>query len=199
VRGVSRDPRRRGGAESRVRTRVTALLLAALVVGPLAPRPASAASAEALTRDGRQALDSLYAKNQAARLLRDRATAVLVFPTMLKAGFLFGGQIGEGVLLEGGKPVGYYNSVAASYGFQAGAQTFGYALFFMNPKALAYLDKSGGFEIGVGPSVVVVDEGMGASMTSTTLTQDVYAFIFDQKGLMAGIGIQGSKITKISK
>jgi lipid-binding SYLF domain-containing protein len=199
VRGVSRDPRKRGGAESRARALVGTLLLAALVIGPMVPRPACAASAQELTRDARQALDSLYAKSQAARLLRDRATAVLVFPTMLKAGFLFGGQIGEGVLLEGGKPVGYYNSVAASYGLQAGAQTFGYALFFMNRKALAYLDKSGGFEIGVGPSVVVVDEGMGSSMTSTTLTQDVYAFIFDQEGLMAGLGIQGSKITKISK
>ena len=69
----------------------------------------------------------------------------------------------------------------------------------MNDGALKYLDKSEGFEIGVGPSIVVVDEGMGKSITSTTLTQDVYAFIFDQKGLMAGLGIQGSKITKISK
>ena len=95
--------------------------------------------------------------------------------------------------------VAYYNSVAASYGLQAGAQKFGYALFFMNDDALAYLDKSEGFELGVGPSIVVVDEGMGKSITSTTLTQDVYAFIFSQKGLMAGLGIQGSKITKISK
>ena len=118
---------------------------------------------------------------------------------MLKAGFMFGGQIGEGVLFRGSKAVAYYNSVAASYGFQAGAQRFGYALFFMNEKALEYLDQSGGFELGVGPSIVVVDEGMGKSMTSTTLTQDVYAFIFDQQGLMAGLGIQGSKITRISK
>ena len=64
--------------------------------------------------------------------------------------------------------------------------------------ALDYLDKSNGWEIGVGPSIVVVDAGMGKSLTSTTITQDVYAFIFDQKGLMAGIGIQGSKITKLS-
>jgi lipid-binding SYLF domain-containing protein len=93
---------------------------------------------------------------------------------------------------------GYYSSVAASYGLQAGLQVFGYALFFMNDAALAYLDKSEGWEIGVGPSIVVVDEGIGKSLTSTTITQDVYAFIFDQKGLMAGIGIQGSKITKLS-
>ena len=112
---------------------------------------------------------------------------------------MFGGQIGEGALLKGGKPVAYYNTVAASYGLQAGVQTFGYALFFMNDKSLDYLDKSEGFELGVGPSIVVVDEGMGKSMTSTTVTQDVYAFIFSQKGLMGGLGLQGSKITRISK
>jgi lipid-binding SYLF domain-containing protein len=118
---------------------------------------------------------------------------------MLKAGFMFGGQIGDGALFKGGKVVGYYNSVAASYGLQAGAQTFGYALFFMTDTALRQLDATQGFEIGVGPSVVVVDEGVGRSITSNTLTSDVYAFIFSQKGLMAGLGVQGSKITRISK
>jgi lipid-binding SYLF domain-containing protein len=111
---------------------------------------------------------------------------------------MFGGQLGDGVLMKGRETLGYYNSVAASYGFQAGVQVFGYALFFMNDAALAYLNKSDGWELGVGPSIVVVDAGMGKSLTSTTITQDVYAFIFDQKGLMAGMGIQGSKITKLS-
>jgi lipid-binding SYLF domain-containing protein len=112
---------------------------------------------------------------------------------------MFGGQMGDGVLMTKGRTAGYYNSLAASYGFQAGIQVFGYALFFMNDGALSYLDKSDGWEIGVGPSIVVVDAGVGKSLTSTTITQDVYAFIFDQQGLMAGLGIQGSKITKISK
>jgi lipid-binding SYLF domain-containing protein len=86
--------------------------------------------------------------------------------------------------------------VAGSYGLQAGVQKFGYALFLMNDKALAYLDNSDGWEIGVGPSIVIVDQGKAKTMTSTTLRDDVYAFIFSQKGLMAGLGIQGSKITK---
>ena len=186
-----------------MRTRIqgiaTALILAALAMGPAAPRPATGASAQAIDRDVDAALATLYKKNDAARLLRDKAKGILVFPHMLKAGFMFGGQIGEGALRRNGRTSGYYNSVAASYGFQAGAQRFGYALFFMNDSAIEYLDKSGGFEIGVGPSIVLVDEGVGKSMTSTTLTQDVYAFIFDQTGLMAGMGIQGSKITRISK
>jgi len=184
---------------ARIRTLAIALAAALLLLVPTSPSPVRAASAKELSREGQASLAKLYESNRVARMLRDQAKAVLVFPNMLKAGFMFGGQIGEGVLFRGGKAVAYYNSVAASYGFQAGAQVFGYALFFMNEKALEYLDQSGGFELGVGPSIVIVDEGMGKSLTSTTLTQDVYAFIFDQQGLMAGLGIQGSKITRISK
>ncbi len=178
---------------------VVALLLATLVLGPAAPVPATAASGQSIERDARATLEKLYRKNPGARLLRDKAHGVLVFPSMLKAGFMFGGQLGEGALFRGGKVAGFYNSVAASYGFQAGAQVFGYALFFMSDSALAYLDKSGGFELGAGPSLVVLDEGAAKSLTSSTLTQDVYAFVFDQKGLMGGVGIQGSKITRVSK
>lgn len=173
------------------------LLATALLLSP--PPAVRAESAAELTRDGQRALQNLYSTNSTARMLGKKATAVLVFPQMIKAGFLFGGQIGEGVLLKGGKPAGYYNSVAASYGLQAGGQTFAYALFFMNRDALSYLDQSDGWEVGVGPSVVVVDSGMGKSITSTTVSQDVYAFIFNQKGLMGGLGVQGSKITKIDK
>jgi lipid-binding SYLF domain-containing protein len=180
------------------RSQGRALLLAA-IVALLGALPAGAASREELERDAAHALKNLYANNTAARLLGEKAKAVLVFPNIVKAGFMFGGQIGDGVLEKGGRPVGYYNSLAASYGFQAGLQVFGYALFFMNDEALSYLGKSDGWEIGVGPSVVIVDKGLGKTLTSTTITQDVYAFIFDQKGLMAGVGIQGSKITQISK
>ena len=81
-------------------------------------------------------------------------------------------------------------------GLQAGAQTYGYALFFMNAKALQELDKANGFEVGVGPTVVLIDEGKAKNMTTTTMNDDIYAFVFGQKGLMAGIGIQGNKISK---
>jgi lipid-binding SYLF domain-containing protein len=175
----------------------TALLLAAIVVSMSAPL-ALAGSNQQLVQDSRRALQNLYANNSAAKLIGQKAKGILVFPYIVKAGFMFGGQMGDGVLTKNGKRAGIYNSVAASYGFQAGLQVFGYALFFMNEKALEYLDQSGGFELGVGPSIVVVDQGMGKSMTTTTLTQDVYAFIFSQKGLMGGMGVQGSKITRLS-
>ena len=160
---------------------------------------ALAASAAELSRNGRTALNQLYARQSSAKLLGQRAKAILVFPSIVKAGFMFGGQIGEGVLFRGGKTVGYYNTVAGSYGFQAGVQKYGYALFFMNDAAMKQLESMEGFEVGAGPSLVIVDEGRGKSITSSTITSDVYAFIFNQKGLMGGMGIQGSKITKIDK
>lgn len=181
------------------RTAAATTFAAALLCGLALARPAIAASARALELDGKAALQDLYASQPSAKLLASKAKAILVFPTMVKAGFMFGGQIGEGVKLERGKATGFYNSVAASYGLQAGLQSFGYALFFMNAQALRQLDATRGFELGVGPSIVIVDEGVGRSLTTSTLTSDVYAFIFDQKGLMAGLGIQGSKITRIDK
>ncbi len=127
------------------------------------------------------------------------AVAVLVFPSITKAGFGIGGQFGEGVLWRRGKAVAYYNTAGASYGLQAGAQQYGYAMFFMTEKALKSLDSTEGFEVGVGPSLVVIDSGMAKNVTTSSLTQDIYAFVFQQQGLMAGAGLQGNKITRISK
>ena len=159
--------------------------------------PAFAASAREIDADAEQALDLLYSTEPKARELSRRATAILVFPGIIKAGLIIGGQSGNGVLLVGGRPVGYYNISAGSFGLQAGGERFSYALFFMNDAALKYLQNSNGWAIGSGPSVVVVDQGAAASLTSTTLTHDVYAFPFGQKGLMAGLGLEGSKITPI--
>jgi lipid-binding SYLF domain-containing protein len=158
-----------------------------------------AASASQINRDVDAALAKLYAAVPDARSLVQRAKAILVFPSIVKAGFLFGAQYGDGALRRQGKTAGYYNTVAASYGLQAGIQSFGYILFFMTDSALAYLDKTEGFEIGVGPSIVILDTGMAKALTTTTLQSDVYAFIFDQRGLMAGMGLQGSKISRIDR
>jgi lipid-binding SYLF domain-containing protein len=184
-----------------VKARLVAGLLAlALATMPsMNVRPALAGSTAEINRDANAALATLYEKTPDAKKLASRARGILIFPTILKAGFLFGAQYGEGVLRRGHKTVGYYSTVAASYGWQAGAQAFGYALFFMNESALSYLDKSDGFEFGVGPSVVVLDQGMAGSLTSTTIQSDIYAVVFDQAGLMAGVGLQGSKISRIDK
>ena len=175
-----------------------ALTLVILAINPWSTGGALAASAREIAGSATRILTILYQKKPEAKTLGDKAVAVLVFPSIVKGGFIIGGQFGDGALRKGGQTVAYYRSVAASYGFQAGVQTFGYALFFMDDASVQYLDKSDGWEIGTGPSLVVVDEGFGKSMSSTTLQKGVYAFIFNQKGLMAGAGIQGSKITKIN-
>jgi lipid-binding SYLF domain-containing protein len=167
-----------------------ATMLLASTVAPAAPLTASESDAKA-------ALDSLYKSTPAARTLGKTAKGILVFPKIVKAGFMVGAQYGHGTLFRKGAPAGTYNIAAGSYGFQAGVQGFAYAMFFMTDEALAYLDKSGGFEVGAGPSVVVVDAGKAKSLTTTTARSDVYAFVFGQKGLMAGAGLQGSKITKL--
>jgi lipid-binding SYLF domain-containing protein len=177
----------------------TLILVLAVAVPVMLPAAATAASKSELNASSRQVLDNLLEREPAAKALYGKSVAVLVFPSITKAGFMVGGQYGEGVLWKGGKPIGYYNTAGASWGLQAGAQKYGYAMFFMRQKALDYLDSSQGFEVGVGPSVVVIDQGMAKSLTSTTLTEDVYAFIFSQQGLMAGVGIQGNKITRLNK
>jgi lipid-binding SYLF domain-containing protein len=175
-------------------------IVATLVAATLIPvQTATAATADELRRDGQAALNSLYAKNPGAKAIGKNAVAVLVFPGIVKAGLGIGGQYGEGVLFKGGKAAGYYNTAGASIGLQAGGQKYGYALFFLNNETLKALDQANGFEIGVGPSVVVADEGMGKSTTTTTAQDKIYAFIFDQKGAMAALGLQGNKITKIQK
>ena len=158
---------------------------------------AVAASADQLIRDADAALARLYAAQPKAKKLGSRAVAILVFPRIYKAGFLIGAQTGDGVLFQGGLPTSFYNTSSASYGLQAGAQAFSLAMFFMNASALSYLSNSAGWSVGAGPSVVVVDQGIAKSMTSTTLSQDVYAVPFGQQGLMAGLGLEGSKITRI--
>ncbi|HWH69448.1 MAG TPA: lipid-binding SYLF domain-containing protein [Candidatus Sulfotelmatobacter sp.] len=162
-------------------------------------KPLSSSNEAKLNAAATSALENLYAVNPTAKSLGPKAQAILIFPDVLKGGFMFGGELGNGVLREQGQTTGYYNLTAASYGFQAGLQSFGYAMFFMTDSALNYLRQSGGWEIGAGPSIVLVDEGMARTMTTTTAREDVYGFVFSQSGLMGGVGLQGSKITKIQR
>jgi lipid-binding SYLF domain-containing protein len=181
------------------------ICLAALVAifsacGMAAPgKLAFAATAQELNRDSEQALQQLYRTNEIASTIAQKARAILVFPSIVKAGLIFGGSYGEGVLKKGGTTAAYYNSVSASWGLQAGAQSYSYAVFLMNDQAVAYLNNSKGWEIGTGPTVVIVNEGAAKNLSSSTLRDDAYAFVFGQQGLMAGINIEGSKISKIER
>lgn len=179
------------------------LLKCALAVAAAAGLPAQPAVAETvsdLEARARRALDALTAKVPAARALAKEAKAILVFPRVTRVGLVFGGQHGEGVLFRDGKASDYYYSIlGASWGLQAGAQQFGYAMFLMNDAALDTLSSASGLEIGVGPTVVVVDQGAAQNFTTMTARGDVYAFVFSQRGLMAGLGLQGNRIAKVPR
>ena len=182
-----------------IRTSIIAASLIVVATTGSLPQAASAAPAAQLNADGQAALNRLYSQSDRARRYARDARAILVFPKIVKAGLLIGGQGGEGVLFIRGRPTAYYKIGAVSFGLQAGGQSFSYALFLMNDKALNHLRTSDNWAIGSGPSVVVVDKGAAKSATTTTLTEDVYAFPFGQKGLMAGLGLEGSKISPIRK
>ena len=175
------------------------LILSVLAIGGCQSTGGQLADSNSeITRNANTALQSLYASNTEALQLSRRAKGILVFPGVVKAGFLVGAQYGTGgVLFKHGRKSGFYNIVAGSYGLQVGVESFNYVMFFMDNDSLNYLEKSQGWEVGVGPTVVLVDKGFGKSLTTTTAKDAVYSFIFGQKGLMAGIGMQGSKISKI--
>ncbi len=181
-----------------VQISIAALMVAVAAAFVLNPRPGIAGTAAEIDRDVDKALAALEAQSSEAKALAERAKGILVFPEIIKGGLLIGAQAGEGALRKNGKTAGYYNTVAVSYGLQAGIQWFGYAMYFMNDSALDYLDESDGWEIGTGPSIVVVDKGAAGSLTSSSLKEDIYVFFFKQKGLMAGLGLQGTKITKFT-
>jgi lipid-binding SYLF domain-containing protein len=160
---------------------------------------AFAESGAGLEADAKAALEVLYKQTPGSKALADKAKGVLVFPNIVKAGFIVGAQYGDGVLFKGSKLGGYYNSIAGSVGYQAGVEKFGYALFFMTDADLKYLSNSAGWELGVGPEITIIDQGAAGQLSTTTAKKGVYAFFFDQKGLMGGVSIQGTKISKIKK
>ena len=176
----------------------TLVLTPSCANGLIARTNASQASAAQISRDSRAALNSLYAKNPTAKALGQKAKAVLVFPAIVKAGFMVGAQGGNGAMIrDTGEISGFYQTASASYGLQAGVQQFGYALFLMDDSAFRNLQRSGGWEVGSSPSLVIVDQGVAATLSTATANKGTYAFFFNQRGLMGGLGLQGSKITRI--
>lgn len=194
---VSITLREKQGLSTWLRFGGTALIMAVAVATLLSPGMASAASKAEIDRDVDASLKILLDSEPDAKVLAETASGILVFPSIVKGGFIVGAMYGEGALRVKGKTAGYYNAVAASYGLQAGVQTFGYAVFFMNATKMKYLDESEGWEIGGAPSLVVVNKGAARSLSTTSVRDDIYVFFFDQTGLMAGLGLQGTKISKI--
>ncbi len=162
-----------------------------------ASRKAQANTRAEIDSEVATALRTLRAQEN-TRPLFAQAKSILIFPRILSGGFIVGGQYGQGALIEGERTIGYYNIAGGSFGFTIGAQVAGLAMFFMTDAARAALDAASGWEIGTGPTVVALDQGLQANITSTTLSEPVYAISFSQQGLMASLAINGSKITRIN-
>jgi lipid-binding SYLF domain-containing protein len=160
---------------------------------------ASAASKEEINAEIREALRNFQKQTSAGHALSKKATGMLVFPSVIKAGIGIGGEYGEGALLVGGKTVAYYSLAAASIGFQLGAQARSQIVLFMNDKVLADFRQSEGWKAGVDGSVALATLGAGGAIDTETAKQPIIGFIFSNKGLMYNLTFEGSKITRIEK
>lgn len=160
---------------------------------------AEASSKAKIDRQADNAMKVFREEVSGADAVLNRAVGVLVFPSVKKAGFVLGGEYGEGALRVGGRTVAYYSTASGSVGFQLGAQARRQILVFLDKTALDKFRASDGWEIGVDGSVAVVTIGGGASIDSTELNQPIVAFIFDNKGLMYNLSLEGSKISQIHK
>ena len=179
--------------------RILSMLTVSCATGPGGKQAiVSNTDARKIEQKSRAALEGLYRTNPMARTLAMHAEGILVFPEIIKGGLVWGGAYGDGALYQRNRATGYYRSISASYGLQAGLQKYGYVLFLMDDQAMRSLNASGGWEIGTAPNLTVLDKGAAGSLSTTTLEKGTYAVFFNQKGLMAGLGLQGTKVTRLA-
>jgi lipid-binding SYLF domain-containing protein len=161
------------------------------------PTQAISATKEEIDANVKAALAELYEQSEAGKILSEKASGMLVFPKVIKAGIGVGGEYGEGALLIDGEPVEYYSIASASVGFQLGAQQKSEIIMFMNDDVLTKFRESKGWEAGVDGSVAIAEIGAGAEISTNTAKQPIIGFIFSNKGLMYNLTLEGSKMTKI--
>jgi lipid-binding SYLF domain-containing protein len=183
--------------------RVFVAALAALVVlasgcttsGPSTGDPA--ARRKAIDASVDSALSTLYQQVPDSRDLVGRAAGVLVFPNVMEAGFVVGASRGQGALRVGGKTVSYHATTSGSLGFQAGAQSTAVFLLFMTKDALQRFERSSGWTVGADASVTLINVGATAQVTTATAQQPVVGYVLSNRGLMAGVSLDGARITQL--
>ncbi|TCM20426.1 lipid-binding SYLF domain-containing protein [Novosphingobium sp. PhB165] len=172
--------------------------IAAAVLTMAVPTQVSAASSAAeIEAKSRAALNQLLASNPKAAAVGKKAKGVMVFPKIIKGGFVIAGSSGDGTLFVNGKATRFFNMSSASVGLQAGAQGYGYALFFMNEQKMAETINGASWDAGSDASIAFIDKGAEASLDTANLNKAIYAFAFSQKGLMGGVSLKGSRIKEI--
>jgi lipid-binding SYLF domain-containing protein len=174
------------------------LVLVAAAATVAQPQRCEAATAAEIDQEANATLHSFVNQTPGARELANKAAGILVFPSVVKAGFGFGGEYGEGIMLNQQRVVGYYNLISASFGFQLGVQERSVIIMFMTRDALDQFDRIAGWKVGVDGSVAIITVGIGGSIDTDKITQPVIGFIIDQKGLMYNLTLEGSKISRIN-
>jgi len=169
--------------------------LLTLFVSPLG----NAASKQEINARVKETMESFYSHSLAGKQLAKQAAGILVFPKVIKAGFLFGGEYGEGALMVNRKIVDYYATAGASFGFQAGAQFMSQIVLFMDKESLEKFRQSEGWKVGVDGSVAIAETGTGTDIDTQTAKQKIIGFVFSNKGLMFNLSLEGSKFTKIER
>jgi lipid-binding SYLF domain-containing protein len=177
---------------------ITAALCALLAV-TIAAQKTQAESADYIDVGVSETLDRFFYRVPGARELAHKAVGILVFPSVVKAGFGFGGEYGEGALRIRGHTAGYYNTLSASFGFQIGVQARSVIIMFMTDQALNQFRRTAGWKVGVDGSIAIITLGVGGSIDTSKITSPVVGFILDPKGLMYNLTLEGSKITQISR
>jgi lipid-binding SYLF domain-containing protein len=163
------------------------------------PQRSDAGSAAEIDADVRETMSEFFAQVRGSRELVSKAAAVLVFPSVIKAGIGIGGEYGEGALVTRERTIDYYNIVSASIGFQLGAQSRSVIIVFMTPEALSGFRRTHGWRAGVDASVAIITVGAGGSIDTSRIASPIVGFIFDNKGLMYNLTLEGSKITRIRR
>lgn len=180
-------------------TRIARTLILTVILGVVSSGLVWAKTAEEIDAEANQALDTLYKESSAAKELGAKAQGILVFPSITKGGLIVGGEYGEGVLRVNGKSQGYYSSASGSIGLQLGISSRSLVIMFMTEEALNEFTSSSGWEAGVDADVTAIDVGATGSLDTTTAKAPVIAFNFGEEGLMAGVSVEGTKVTKLDR
>lgn len=176
----------------------SAAVIAALAVVVM-PVSALADSAEEIDAAVDESIRTFQKDVNGAEVFLNQSAGYLVFPRVIKVGIGIGGETGEGALRVGGKTVDYYRTSAGSFGFQLGAQAKAIVIAFMTKEALDKFQNSKGWKVGVDGSVAVIDIGAGKSIDTGNIKDPVVGFVFDSKGLMYNLTLEGSKISKLNR
>lgn len=184
-------------AKSAISLGAAVLMLSGCTTTPMSSSPKGAAKKQKIDDSVNATLDRLYSTVSGSHELVNKARGVLVFPSVLAAGFVVGGEYGEGALRVNGKTVDYYSTVTGSFGLQIGAQSKAIIFLFMTQEALDKFMRSKGWTAGVDASVALIKVGANGMIDLNTATKPVSAIVMTNQGLMANLSVEGTKVTKL--